>query len=61
MFLSILFGILGWRITRGTKSTALTVGFMIGAAAMMTQLFFMLAVIFFAIGTEAGNKGIRTS
>lgn len=57
MFLAIGFGALGAKIVFSGKSLELLVGFMIGIASMMAQLFFMLAVIFFALGTEAGQLG----
>ena len=56
MFLSMGFGALGAKIVFSGKSLELLVGFMIGVASMLAQLFFMLAVIFFALGTEAATK-----
>lgn len=60
MFLSVGFSFLGYSVFMGRRSSPLVVGFMIGIAAMLCQLFFMLAIIFFAIGTEAGLRGIGT-
>ena len=41
----------------GGVSSELGVGFMIGVAAMMTQLFFVLMCIFFVLSTEAKTAG----
>ena len=57
MFLCILFTIHGAQIVFGAASTELGVGFMIGVAAMMTQLFFVLMCVFFVLATEAKAAG----
>ena len=57
MFLCILFTIHGAQIVFGGISSELGVGFMIGVAAMMTQLFFVLMCVFFVLSTEAKTAG----
>jgi hypothetical protein len=57
MFLCILFMIHGAQIVFGSVSSELGVGFMIGVAAMMTQLFFVLMCVFFVLATEAKSAG----
>lgn len=57
MFLCILFMIHGAQIVFGSVSSELGVGFMIGVAAMMTQLFFVLMCVFFVLATEAKTAG----
>mmetsp|Transcript_12800 Transcript_12800/g.11612 ORF Transcript_12800/g.11612 Transcript_12800/m.11612 type:complete len:202 (+) Transcript_12800:95-700(+) len=61
MFLVIAFGLLGARIVFGGKAPELLIGFLIGVASMLAQLFFVLAVIFFGIGTEAALNGHKTA
>jgi hypothetical protein len=53
MFLAIGFAVLGARIVFTGRSSELLVGFMIGVATMMTELFFVLMVFFFALGEQA--------
>ena len=43
-------------VLSASKSSELFVGFMIGIAGMLTELFFILMVIFFILGQEAGSK-----
>lgn len=57
MFLVIAFTGVGAQIVFGGRSTELLVGFMIGTAAMLTELFFVLMVIFFVLGQTATDKG----
>ena len=57
MFLCMLFTIHGAQIVFGGVSSELGVGFMIGVAAMMTQLFFVLMCVFFVLSTEAKKAG----
>lgn len=57
MFLVIGFTGLGASIVFGGKASELLVGFLIGVAAMLAELFFVLMVIFFVIGTNAANSG----
>ena len=57
MFLCILFTIHGAQIVFGGISSELGVGFMIGVATMMTQLFFVLMCVFFVLSTEAKAAG----
>jgi hypothetical protein len=45
------------QIVFGGVSSELGVGFMIGVAAMMTQLFFVLMCVFFVLATEAQTAG----
>eukprot|EP01038_Epipyxis_sp_PR26KG_P009489 gene9489-12783_t len=61
MFLVIGFTVLGGRIVMTNRSSELLVGFMIGIAAMLTELFFVLMVMFFIIGQEAGLNGGKTA
>lgn len=56
MFLVIFFTALGAKIVFGGKSSALMVGFMMGVAAMLTELFFVLMVIFFVLGQNADTN-----
>lgn len=61
MFLVIGFTTVGGQIVFGGKSTELLVGFMIGVAFMMCELFFVLMVAFFILGSEATHNGYGTS
>mmetsp|Transcript_35537 Transcript_35537/g.33708 ORF Transcript_35537/g.33708 Transcript_35537/m.33708 type:complete len:183 (+) Transcript_35537:100-648(+) len=61
MFLCILFTIHGAQIVFGGVSSELGVGFMIGVAAMMTQLFFVLMCVFFVLATEAQTAGYASA
>jgi hypothetical protein len=57
MFLVIGFTIVGGQIVLGSgKSTELLVGFMIGVAFMLAELFFVLMVAFFILGAEASHN-----
>jgi F0F1-type ATP synthase assembly protein I len=60
MFLVIILLIQGAQVVFGGQSSEVAVGFMIGTAAMLTELFFVLMCIFFVIGQEAQNNGIGT-
>jgi len=53
MFVVIAFEAVAWGIVFHTKSSELLVGFMIGTAFMLAELFFVLMMVFFIIGTEA--------
>lgn len=53
MFLVIAFTGLGAKVVFGGKSSELLVGFLIGVAAMLTELFFVLMVTFFVLGQNA--------
>lgn len=53
MFLVIAFTGLGGKVVFGGKSSELLVGFLIGVAAMLTELFFVLMVTFFVLGQNA--------
>jgi hypothetical protein len=57
MLLVIVFTLVGAQIVFGGRSSELLVGFMIGTAAMLTELFFVLMVIFFVLGQNATNAG----
>jgi hypothetical protein len=57
MFLVMGFTGLGASIVFGGKASELLVGFLIGVAAMLAELFFVLMVIFFVIGENAVNNG----
>ena len=57
MFMVIAFTIHGAQIVFGAQSTEIGVGYMIGVAAMMVQLFFVLMCIFFVLATEANKMG----
>lgn len=57
MFLCILFTIHGAQIVFGGVSSEIGVGFMIGVATMMTQLFFVLMCVFFVLAKEAKAGG----
>ncbi len=57
MFMVIAFTIHGAQIVFGAQSTEIGVGYMIGVAAMMVQLFFVLMCVFFVLATEANKMG----
>ncbi|RYG63325.1 hypothetical protein EON64_16150 [archaeon] len=61
MFLVIAFAIVGAQIVFGGRSSELLVGFMIGTAAMLTELFFVLMVIFFVMGENASTNNYKTA
>lgn len=61
MFLVIGFTIIGGQIVFGGKSSELLVGFMIGVAFMLAELFFVLMVAFFILGAEATHNGYSKS
>jgi len=48
-------------IVFGGKTSELLVGFLIGVASMLSQLFFVLAVIAFGVGVEATTNGWTTA
>ena len=60
MFLVLMFTVHGYQIVFGAQSTEIGVGYMIGVAAMMTQLFFVLMCVFFVLSTDAKNAGYGT-
>lgn len=53
MFLVIIFTAVGGNVVLGGRSSELLVGFLIGVAAMLTELFFVLMVTFFVLGQDA--------
>ncbi len=53
MFLVIGFTAVGGQVVFGGRSSELLVGFLIGVAAMLTELFFVLMVFFFTLGEQA--------
>jgi len=57
MIMVLMFTVHGAQIVFGAQSTEIGVGYMIGVAAMMVQLFFVLMCIFFVLGTEAKRDG----
>jgi hypothetical protein len=61
MFLVILFTAVGGQIVFGGKSSELLVGFMIGVAFMLAELFFVLMVAFFILGSEATHNAYSKS
>jgi hypothetical protein len=61
MFLVIAFTAVGGKIVFGGRSSELLVGFLIGTAAMLSQLCFVLMVIFFVFGSSAKTTGLRTA
>ena len=56
-FIVLAFAILGGMIVFRGKAPELLVGFLIGVSSMLAQLFFVLAVITFGLGTEATTNG----
>lgn len=57
MLLVLVFTYLGGRIVlTANKSSELSIGFMIGIAAMLTELFFVLMIVFFILGEEAASN-----
>jgi uncharacterized membrane protein len=61
MFLVIGFTSLGAKVVFGGRSSELLVGFLIGCAAMLSQLCFVLMVIFFVFGANAQTSHIATA
>jgi len=61
LLLVLIFAYLGGIIVFRGKTSELMVGFLIGVAATLSELFFVLAVIFFGIGVEASNNGWNTA
>lgn len=61
MLLVIVFTALGGKIVLGGRSSELLVGFLIGVAAMLSQLCFVLMVIFFIFGTNAKSSNLDTA
>lgn len=57
MFLVIIFAILGGHIVFVGNANPVQVGFLIGVAAMLAQLFFVLMCIYFTLGSEATHNG----
>lgn len=53
MLLVILFAYQGALVVFYGRASAVVVGCVIGASAMMCQLFFVLMVVFFVLGKEA--------
>lgn len=53
MFLVMAFTGLGGKVVFGGRSSELLVGFLIGCAGMLSQLCFVLMVIFFVFGQNA--------
>jgi len=60
MFLVVIFAGLGAQIVFGGRAQELQVGFLIGVAAMLTELFFVLMVLFFILGNNAQTAGYQT-
>ena len=56
-FLVIFFLASGYQVVYAPQSSALMVGFVLGLASMMAQLFFMLTVYFLALGVQATTLG----
>lgn len=61
MFLVIGFTYVGGKIVFGDKSSELLVGFMIGIAYMMVELFFVLMIVFFILAADAQKNGYTTA
>ena len=57
MFLVLGFTYIGGKIVFGDKSSELLVGFMIGIAYMLVELFFVLMIVFFILGSDANKSG----
>ena len=57
MFLAIIFLYVGGQVVFKGQNSPLQVGFLIGVAAMLCQLFFLLMCVFFVFGAEARKKG----
>lgn len=57
MFLVIIFAYIGAKVSLKGSSTRLQVGFLIGAASMLSELFFLLMCYFFVLGNEAKTLG----
>lgn len=58
MFIVVYFIYQGYTIVMSNKNDPLLVGFMIGVAAMLAELCFMLAAVFFTLGEDASSKGL---
>jgi len=61
MFLVIFSTAVGGQIVFAGKSSELLVGFMIGFSAMLTELFFVLMVLFFILSSEATTQMLKTA
>lgn len=61
MFLVLIFLGLGAHVVFVGNASPVQVGFLVGCAAMLCQLFFVLMCMFFVLGTEATNNGYGTS
>jgi hypothetical protein len=61
MFLTVGFTFASSRIVFNQKSTELLVGFMIGMAFMLAELFFVLMCVFFILGSEADTNNYSES
>lgn len=59
-FLVIIFTYLGGTIIHNGRASPVNVGFLIGVSGMLTQLCFVLAVVFFVLSTEATNANLGT-
>lgn len=55
MFLVLIFAFLGGLIVFRGRAPEIQIGFIIGVSSMLTELFFVLAVITLGLGTEAAN------
>lgn len=56
MFLVILFAAIAGKVVFEGKAAPLLVGFLVGIAFMLCQLFFMIAVLFLGVGDEASKQ-----
>lgn len=61
MFLVICFTYNGYKIVKTNKNSSFTVGFVIGIACMLCQLFFMVGVLYIGLGLEAYKNNWTTS
>ncbi len=57
----LIFTYEGYGVVTQNKSSALKVGFVIGIACMLCQLFFMIGVLYIGLGLEAYSNGWSTS
>ncbi len=61
MFMAIIFAGLGGYVVLSGKSSELLVGFLIGVASMMAELFFVLMAFFFTLGEIATTNNYSES
>jgi hypothetical protein len=57
MFLVIIVLVQGGQVVFRHNASRIQMGFLIGSAAMLSELFFLLMCFFFVLGAEANTNG----